>query len=101
MSDDNFLQPEDDTTISVINAEETFPGLAGYVKTKFDEAENGRYAHEQRCLQSFKNFRGVYDSTTQYRDSERSKVFVRITKTKSIIFFILFIRLLSNQLDSP
>ena len=82
MSDDNFLQPEDDTTISVINAEETFPGLAGYVKTKFDEAENGRYSHEQRWLQSFKNFRGVYDSTTQYRDSERSKVFVRITKTK-------------------
>ena len=82
MSDDNFLQPEDDTAISVINAEETFPGLAGYVKTKFDEAENGRYSHEQRWLQSFKNFRGVYDSTTQYRDSERSKVFVRITKTK-------------------
>ena len=82
MSEDNFLQPEDDTAISVVNPEETFPGLAGYVKTKFEEAENGRYAHEQRWLQAYKNFRGVYDSTTQYRDSERSKVFVRITKTK-------------------
>ena len=82
MSEDNFLQPEDDTTINLINPEETFPGLAGYVKEKFEEAENGRYAHEQRWLQAYKNFRGVYDSTTAYRDSERSKVFVRITKTK-------------------
>ena len=82
MSEDNFLQPEDDSSISVVNAEETFPGLAGYVKQKFEEAENGRYSHEQRWLQAYKNFRGVYDSTTTYRDSERSKVFVRITKTK-------------------
>ena len=82
MSEDNFLQPEDDTTINLINPEESFPGLAGYVKEKFEESENGRYAHEQRWLQAYKNFRGVYDSTTAYRDSERSKVFVRITKTK-------------------
>ena len=82
MSEDNFLQPEDDAQISVINPDETFPGLAGYVKQKFEEAENGRYSHEQRWLQAYKNFRGVYDSTTAYRDSERSKVFVRITKTK-------------------
>jgi len=82
MSEDNFLQPADDTTISVVNSEEQFPGLAGYVKKKFEESENGRYAYEQRWLQAYKNFRGVYDSTTQYRESEKSKVFVRITKTK-------------------
>ncbi len=82
MADDNFLQPEDDTTIPLYDADETFPGLAGYVKQKFEEAENGRYSHEQRWLQAYKNFRGVYDSSTVYRESERSKVFVRITKTK-------------------
>ena len=58
------------------------PGLAGYIKSKFEDAENGRRTHEQRWLQAYKNFRGVYDSTTQYRDSERSKVFIKITKTK-------------------
>tara|TARA_R110001632_G_scaffold115256_1_gene226728 strand:+ start:327 stop:806 length:480 start_codon:yes stop_codon:yes gene_type:complete len=82
MSEDNFLQPADDTAISVADADEQFPGLAGYVKQKFEEAENGRFSYEQRWLQAYKNFRGVTDSTTQYRDSERSKVFVRITKTK-------------------
>ena len=82
MSEDNFLQPADDTTVGLLNPEEQMPGLAAYVKAKFEDSENGRYAHEQRWLQSYKNFRGIYDSTTQYRDSERSQVFIRITKTK-------------------
>ena len=87
MSEDNFLQPADDTTIGVTNPEEQMPGLAGYVKSKFQDAENGRFAYEQRWLQAYKNFRGIYDSTTQYRDSEKSKVFVRITKTKVLAAF--------------
>ena len=33
---------------------------------KFEDAENGRFAYEQRWLQAYKNFRGIYDSTTQY-----------------------------------
>jgi hypothetical protein len=82
MSEDNFLQPADDEAVRLDNAAEQMPGLAGYIRARFEDAENGRYAHEQRWLQAYKNFRGIYDSTTQYRDSEKSKVFVRITKTK-------------------
>ena len=82
MSEDNFLQPADDTTVGLVSPEEQMPGLAAYVNARFEDAENGRYAHEQRWLQAYKNFRGIYDSTTQYRDSERSQVFIRITKTK-------------------
>jgi hypothetical protein len=82
MSEDNFLQPADDTAVSLLNPEEQMPGLAAYVRAKFEDSENGRYAHEQRWLQSYKNFRGIYDSTTQYRESEKSQVFIRITKTK-------------------
>jgi len=79
---DNFLEPEEDQAIPVNSPSEQMPGLAGLIRSKFEDAENGRYAHEQRWLQAYKNFRGIYDSTTQYRDSERSKVFIKITKTK-------------------
>jgi len=81
MSED-YLQPDDDTAVPLIDPLGEMPGLAGYVRARFEDAENGRYAHEQRWLQAYKNFRGIYDSTTQYRDSERSKVFIKITKTK-------------------
>jgi hypothetical protein len=82
MADDNFLQPEDDSSVSVNNPSEQMPGLAGFIKTRFEDSENGRRSYELRWLQAYKNFRGIYDSTTQYRDSERSKVFIKITKTK-------------------
>ena len=82
MADDNFLQPEDDSSVPINDPSGQMPGLAGYVKKKFEDSENGRRSHEHRWLQAYKNFRGIYDSTTQYRDSERSKVFIKITKTK-------------------
>ena len=79
---ENFLEPPEDTPVAVFEAEESMPGLAAYIKKKFEDAENGRFVYEQRWLKAYKNFRGIYDSTTQYRDSERSKVFIKITKTK-------------------
>ena len=79
---DDFLEPDDDTAIPVVSPAEQMPGLAGYIRAKFDDAEHGRFSYEQRWIQAYKNFRGIYDSTTQYRDSERSKVFIKITKTK-------------------
>ena len=79
---DNFLEPADDTAVPLVEPEEQMPGLAAYIKARFDDAETGRFSYEQRWLRAYKNFRGVYDSTTQYRDSEKSKVFIKITKTK-------------------
>jgi len=78
MSVDDF---ESSDNISDIDPEE-LPGLVGVIKNKFFEAETGRRSDEQRWLKSYKNYRGVYDSTTKFRDSEKSKVFIKITKTK-------------------
>ena len=80
--EDRFLEPADDEAVDVISPEDQMPSLSQYIYKKFEDAENGRYAYEQRWLKAYKNFRGIYDSTTQYRDSERSKVFIKITKTK-------------------
>ena len=58
------------------------PGLVSLIQEKQQEAENGRQVHETRWLKAYKNFRGIYDSTTQYTSTEKSKVFIKITKTK-------------------
>lgn len=79
---DGFLDKPDDGSVAVQDAKEQMPGLAGFVQNKFEDAENGRRTFEHRWLQAYKNFRGIYDSSTQYRDSERSQVFIKITKTK-------------------
>ena len=76
---EGFLQGSDDGQVEIQNAEDQMPGLAGHIRSLFEDSENGRRSYEQRWLQAFKNFRGTYD---QYRESERSKVFIKITKTK-------------------
>ena len=76
----------DDSPLGDITAaafvDDASTNVVGTVKSKFEEAEHGRYQHEQRWLKAYKNFRGIYDSTTQFRESENSKVFIKITKTK-------------------
>ena len=57
-------------------------GLIGLIQERMRAAEDGRQTHEQRWLKAYKNFRGIYDSTTQYTSTEKSKVFIKITKTK-------------------
>ena len=63
---------------------EELPGIIGYVTSKYTESKASRQTHEARWLRAYKNYRGVYDSTTQFRDSEKSKVFIKITKTKTL-----------------
>ena len=80
--EDRFLEPASDEPVDIVSPDDQMPSLAQYILGKFEDAENGRFAYEQRWLQAYKNFRGIYDSTTQYRDSEKSRVFIKITKTK-------------------
>ena len=57
-------------------------GLAGLIKSKFIDAENARLFDEQRWLRAYRNYRGIYGNDMAFTESEKSKVFVKITKTK-------------------
>ena len=80
---------------------EDIPYAVGLIKKKFDEAEQGRLSDEQRWLNSYKNYRGVYDSSTQFKGSERSKVFVKVTKTKVLASFGQITDILFSQGKVP
>jgi len=83
-----------------LDSEET-PALAGYIKEKFIEAEHGRYADEIRWLKSYKNYRGVSDGTSAYTSSEKSKVFIKITKVKVLAAFGQIIDILFSNNKFP
>ncbi len=56
--------------------------LADYVRTKFEHVESSRQEEEERWLDSYRQYRGLYSSETQFTSTEKSKVFIKITKTK-------------------
>jgi hypothetical protein len=41
-----------------------------------------RYGEEQRWIRAYRNYRGLYGPDVQFTSSEKSKVFVKVTKTK-------------------
>jgi hypothetical protein len=53
-----------------------------FVLERFSRAEDKKYADEERFLRAYKNFRGLYDEAGRFTDTEKSKIFVKVTKTK-------------------
>ena len=62
-------------------------GLVGLIKTRFSNAERARLGDEGRWLEAYQNFRGMYGKKVRFRESEKSRVFIKVTKTKTIAAF--------------
>ena len=61
--------------------------LVGIIQSRFFQAEEARNSDEKRWLQSYENYRGLYNKSVKFRDSEKSRIFVKITKTKVLAAF--------------
>ena len=61
--------------------------LVGIVKSRFSVAEDARRSDETRWLRAYENYRGLYNKSVKFRDSEKSRIFVKITKTKVLAAF--------------
>lgn len=68
--------------------QEFYSGLVQVIRERFNKSKNDRQAIESRWLADYRAYRGEYDSSTLARiEEDKSKVFVKITKTKVIAAF--------------
>jgi hypothetical protein len=58
--------------------------VIGFIKERYKRSEDSRYADEQRWLRAYRNYRGLYGSDVQFTDAEKSRIFVKVTKTKTL-----------------
>ena len=61
--------------------------LVGIINSRYAKAEDARETDERRWLRAYENYRGLYKKSVKFRDSEKSRVFVKITKTKVLAAF--------------
>lgn len=73
---------EDDGGDKLSLEEDQVLNLVQKIQDRFREAKDARTAHEQRMIRAYDNYRGVYGKHVKFRKSEKSRVFVKITKTK-------------------
>ena len=56
--------------------------LDSYINSKFIRAKSARKNDEDRWLQAYRNYRGVYGPDVTFTDTEKSQIFIKVTKTK-------------------
>ena len=56
--------------------------LSSHVVSAFNRSEDARHDQEQRWIDSYRNYRGIYGSDNQFTDTEKSQIFIKVTKTK-------------------
>ena len=75
----SFVEDKEDADSS---RDEKVGTIVGLVEGKFYKAEKARYTDELRWIRAYQNYRGVYGSDVQFTSTEKSRVFVKVTKTK-------------------
>ena len=88
MAEDEIIMDEDSIALEDVEESETsdkdVSGIVPFVMERYTRAEDYRYNDEERWLRSYRNYRGLYGSDVQFTEAEKSRVFIKITKTKTL-----------------
>jgi len=76
----NVAVLEEDGDVESENTE--YGGVVSLVETAFRRSKEHRMSDETRWLMAYRNYRGLYGPEVQFTSTEKSKAFVKITKTK-------------------
>ena len=84
--EDMMMDMEETSSIEDVKEEDYSDPATGqivqFVKEKYSKAETARELDEQRWIQAYRNYRGIYGPDVQFSSTEKSQVFVKVTKTK-------------------
>ena len=88
MAEIDDLSFETDDVVAAQDAEdkifESSNAVVSFVSERFKRAEDAREGDEERWLRSYRNYRGLYGPDVQFTETEKSRVFVKVTKTKTL-----------------
>ena len=74
------LEDTEDTTVEDVETSKIIP----FIMEKYNRAEDYRRQDETRWLRAYRNYRGVYGPEVQFTETEKSRVFIKVTKTKTL-----------------
>jgi len=96
MVDENEISALDDA-----KTDKKYDNLVSYVNSRFERAKTSRYSDEERWTQAYRNYRGLYGPDVQFTETEKSRVFIKVTKTKVLAAYGQIIDVLFSQNRFP
>ena len=105
MAEIDELSFETDEVTAAEDAEDTLLDSSNqvvtYVQDRYRRAEDARQGDETRWLRAYRNYRGIYSSEVQFTDTEKSRVFVKVTKTKTLAAYGQIVEVLFGNNKFP
>lgn len=83
------------------NTDEPVGAVVSFVEERFSKAETARYTDEQRWVRAYRNYRGLYGPDVQFTSSEKSRIFVKVTKTKVLAAYGQLVEVLFGNNKFP
>tara|TARA_R100001591_G_scaffold8047_3_gene14761 strand:+ start:2523 stop:4682 length:2160 start_codon:yes stop_codon:yes gene_type:complete len=89
MAEDNEVFIEDDAVVlddteNSTEEDKDTDNIIPFVMQRFNRAEDYRKQDEERWLRAYRNYRGIYGPDVQFTEAEKSRVFIKVTKTKTL-----------------
>ena len=89
MAEDNEVFIEDDAVVlddteNSTEEDTDTSNIIPFVMQRFNRAEDYRKQDEERWLRAYRNYRGIYGPDVQFTEAEKSRVFIKVTKTKTL-----------------
>jgi hypothetical protein len=75
--------------------------IVGLVQKQYKKASDARETEENRWVQAYRNYRGIYGPDVQFTSTEKSQVFVKVTKTKVLAAYGQIIEVLFGNNRFP
>lgn len=72
-----------------------------FVRERFERSKTKKLSDEERFLKAYRNFRGLYGSDVQFSANEKSKVFIKVTKTKVLAAYGQIVEVLFGNGQFP
>jgi hypothetical protein len=73
----------DDITEDGVDETKSY-NIIPFIMDRYKKADDYREQDEQRWLRAYRNYRGLYGSDVQFTEAEKSRVFIKVTKTKTL-----------------
>ena len=86
---------EDETTDAPVGT------VVSFVTERFSKAETARYNDEVRWVRAYRNYRGLYGPDVVFNSSEKSRIFVKVTKTKVLAAYGQLVEVLFGNNKFP
>jgi len=82
MIEDDAIALEDTDDSVVFDADVS--SIIPFINERYQRSEDYREQDEDRWLRAYRNYRGLYGPDVQFTEAEKSRVFIKVTKTKTL-----------------